>query len=113
MRRCRTAPFPASSPNLSSSIRAESVSMVEDYLRQSALAHLSLAAIARPERSDKEGVALKECPFRTVITWRGQAGETAFVAVVERNYGLRLPLRGGVVSGHPEGRRMRVRRAAE
>lgn len=78
--------------------------MVEDYLRQSALAHLSLAAIARPERSDEEGVALKECPFRTVITLRGQAGEPAFVTAVERNFGLRLPLRVGEVSGNPKGR---------
>lgn len=80
--------------------------MVEDFLRQSPLAHLGLATHARPELAADDGVAMAERPFRTVITLRGSAGEAAFAAAVERASGLGLPQEVGVVSGEADGRQL-------
>lgn len=78
--------------------------MVEDFLRQSPLAHLGLAAIALAEREEAAGVALAEQPFRTVITLRGDAADTAFTAAVAEAFGPALPGAVGEVSGEPDGR---------
>ncbi|WP_366554566.1 sarcosine oxidase subunit gamma [Aquibaculum sediminis] len=80
--------------------------MVEDFLRQSPLAHLGLATHARAELAADDGVALAERPFRTVITLRGSGGEGAFAAAVEQASGLKLPQEVGAVSGEAEGRQL-------
>jgi len=78
--------------------------MVEDFLRQSPLAHLGLAAIALAGREEAAGVALAEQPFRTVITLRGDAADAAFTAAVAEAFGPALPGAVGEVSGEPDGR---------
>lgn len=78
--------------------------MVEDFLRQSPLSHLALAALGQPKRAPEHGVSLVERPFRTVITLRGSAGEAAFAEAVQRSFGLDLPQKVGDVSGDPAGR---------
>lgn len=78
--------------------------MAEDFLRQSPLDHLGLAAIALAEREEAHGVALAERPYRTVITLRGDAGDTAFAAAVAETFGAALPGAVGEVSGEPDGR---------
>ena len=78
--------------------------MVEDFLRQSPLSHLGLAARGAPERAPEHGVSLAERPFRTVITLRGQADEAGFAEAIGRIAGLGLPRRVGEVTGDPEGR---------
>lgn len=78
--------------------------MVEDFLRQSPLSHLALAAQGRAERASEDRVTLAECPFRTVITLRGSLDEAAFGEAVQRTFGLGLPNRVGQVAGDPGGR---------
>lgn len=78
--------------------------MAEDFLRQSPLAHLGLAAIALAEREAAHGVALAERPYRTVITLRGDARDATFAAAVAEAFGPALPDMVGAVSGEPDGR---------
>lgn len=78
--------------------------MLEDFLRQSPLAHLGLAATALSERAPEHGVALAERPFRSVVTLRGDARDAAFTAAVAQAFGPALPAAVGAVSGEPDGR---------
>lgn len=78
--------------------------MVEDFLRQSPLSHLALAASGRSQRAEEDGVALAERSYRTVITLRGQAEDAVFVEAIQRALGLGLPRKVGQVSGDPRGR---------
>jgi len=64
--------------------------MAEDFLRQSPLAHLHLAARAVAEPGEA-GVTLRERPFGTMATLRGNAGDPAFVAAVEGVVGVAPP----------------------
>lgn len=80
--------------------------MVEDFLRQSPLSHLGLAARARPERAGEHGVGLAEHPYRTLVTLRGRAEEAGLAAAVERVSGLSLPRRVGETAGDPQGRQL-------
>src|SRR5690606_26735449 len=101
MRRFPIARSPVPSPSLCSSTRQESASMVEDFLRQSPLSHLALAASGRSQRAEEDGVALAERPYRTVITLPGQAEDAVFVEAIQRALGLGLPRQVGQVSGDP------------
>src|SRR5690625_812631 len=104
MRRCPIAPSPAPSPSRSFSTRRENASMVEDFLRQSPLSHLALAARGDSERAAGHGVVLAERPFRSVVTLRGQVDDAAFAGAVHRIVGLGLPHKAGQVAGDPKGR---------
>ncbi len=62
--------------------------MVESYLRQSALAPLGLNA--RTSQGDA-GIRMGERPFHGMIGLRGDAGDPAFVAAVEKVLGFAVP----------------------
>lgn len=64
--------------------------MAEAHLRQSPLAHLELAARAVADRG-AAGVALREIPYRTMVTLRGDAGDAAFASIVTELLGTALP----------------------
>lgn len=70
--------------------------MVERYLRQSALAHLRLAARAAAPAAGA-GVLLSERGFRGQVTFRG-SGDRAFVEAVEAALGTPPPLEPNRVS---------------
>lgn len=78
--------------------------MVEDYLRQSPLAHLGLAAIATSEPDPAHGITLKECPYRSVITLRGTRADGGFAAAGEKLLGQPLPEKVGEVAGEADAR---------
>lgn len=65
--------------------------MAEDYLRQSALAHLHLAARATADPGGA-GVLLSERPFRGHLVLRGDGGDDTFRAAAEGALGVALPL---------------------
>lgn len=70
--------------------------MSDDYLRQSPLSHLGLAARAAADAADPDklaaaGLRLSEKPFRTMVTIRGDASDEAFVAAVSSRTGLTPP----------------------
>jgi len=65
--------------------------MAEDYLRQSALAHLHLAARTTADPGGA-GVLLSERPFRGHLVLRGDRGDDTFRAAVEEALSVALPL---------------------
>ena len=71
--------------------------MPDPYRARTPLAHLGLAARTGP--ADGAGVVLGERPFRTQAALRGDAGDPAFVAAVERAVGVRPPVVPNTVEG--------------
>ena len=65
--------------------------MVDQYLRQSALAHLGLDGRAQAARGEA-GVALIEQPFRGVVNLRVQPDEGEDLAALEAVLGFALPI---------------------
>lgn len=63
--------------------------MGKNYLQQSALAHLHLAA--RPAVSTDAGVTLCERPWRGQLVLRGDIGSRAFAAALRRVLGVSAP----------------------
>ncbi|MEX2629335.1 MAG: sarcosine oxidase subunit gamma family protein [Tistlia sp.] len=74
--------------------------MPEVLEHHSALAHLGLAARARPGDAPAQaaGVAMSELPYRAAVNLRGRREEEAFAAGVERALGVALPARVGGVA---------------
>ena len=64
--------------------------MANTYLRQSPLAHLSLAGLAQPDRGEA-GVAMQEKPFRGLVNLRGRSGNRSFMSAVKKALKLALP----------------------
>ena len=74
--------------------------MADTYLRQSPLAHLQL--IARAEQaSATDRVRLGEAAFTSQFVLRGNADDSDFLAVVEHELGIALPLIPNTVSSGP------------
>src|SRR4030095_10313906 len=73
------------------SISKGSASMVEPYLRQSALAHRGLRSSAG-EVAVTAGGRLSERPVRGLISVRRDAGGAAFLSAVRTAAGVELPL---------------------
>ena len=71
---------------------------VNEYLRQSALAALGLAAKAG-KRGEDAGVVLREGRRRAQVCLRGKAG-SEFDDTVEKVLGLRPPIESGTSVGH-------------
>ena len=72
--------------------------MAEHYLRQSALAHLGLAA--RADTSPGEtGIVMAELLHRGIVDLRGPADDSAFTAAVEMTLGFALPLEACTAGG--------------
>lgn len=65
--------------------------MPEEYLRQSPLANLALAAHVDADRGTA-GVALRERPFRAMVTLRGDAADAGFRTAVEQVVGVAPPM---------------------
>ncbi|MDH3671873.1 MAG: sarcosine oxidase subunit gamma [Gammaproteobacteria bacterium] len=65
--------------------------MAKDYLRQSALAHLHLAALGVDD-PDGAGVVLCERPFRGQLSLRGNSADHEFVEGVQGVLGVGAPL---------------------
>ena len=72
--------------------------MVEQYLRQSPLAHLHLMARAAAEADGKAGVTLSERPHTSQLVLRGDAGDSRFMAAVEEVLGTAPPVKPNTVS---------------
>ena len=64
--------------------------MVEQYLRQSPLAHLGLDGRAQATRGDA-GVAMSEQPFRGIVNLRVQPDDDAAMAAFNSALGFALP----------------------
>jgi len=64
--------------------------MAEDYLRQSPLANLALAAHVDADRGSA-GLAMRERAFRTMVTLRGDASDAGFRTAVEQVVGAAPP----------------------
>ena len=73
--------------------------MVDRYLRQSPLAHLSLAARAAAEAGTEAGVVLAERAFRGLVNLRGDAADPAFLAAVAAVVGQPPPVESNRVAG--------------
>ena len=65
--------------------------MAEQYLRQSALAHLGLEGRAQETRGEA-GVAMAELPFRGIVNLRIGRGEADARAAFEAGLGFALPV---------------------
>ena len=65
--------------------------MVENYLRQSALAPLGLNARGAMDVDGKTGIHMGEKPFHGMIGIRVDAGDPEIMAVVEKTIGFALP----------------------
>lgn len=65
--------------------------MVEQYLRQSPLAHLGLDGRTQATRG-KAGVALSEQPFRGIINLRAQPDDGEAMSAIEATLGFALPV---------------------
>lgn len=65
--------------------------MVEQYLRQSPLAHLGLDGRAQATRGEA-GVAMSEQPFRGIVNVRTQPGDGEAMAALESVLGFALPV---------------------
>ena len=81
--------------------------MPDSLLRQSPLAHLALqgrpARVADPGADTGEaGVAMAERPFRGIIDLRGDAGDSGFLAAVERVLGAAPPSEANRALVRPE-----------
>ncbi len=72
--------------------------MAENYLKQSALAHLHLVADARESRGEA-GVVMSEAAPRGQISLRGDSGDKAFLAAARGGLGFELPLAANSTSG--------------
>ena len=72
---------------------------VSEYLRQSALAALGLAAKARVGPAREAGVVLRECSHRAQLSLRGGSG-TDFEEAVEVVLGVRPPLESASAAGN-------------
>ena len=74
--------------------------MPEDYLRQSALASLGLAAKAVAQRTSEQGVALRELPPPALVNLRLAPDETALVEALKVALDLELPALGRSSQGN-------------
>ncbi len=72
--------------------------MAELLEQHSALAHLGLVAQATRARSESQGVAMSELPYRAAVNLRGRLDEPGFAAAVDAGLGCLLPDRVGGVA---------------
>lgn len=65
--------------------------MVEQYLRQSPLAHLGLDGYAQAARGEA-GIAMSEQPYRGIVNLRVQPGDAEAMKAIEAALGFALPV---------------------
>ena len=75
--------------------------MVDDYLRQSPLTHLGLAARVEDQR-EVAGIAMSELRHRGIVDLRGRMDDSAFMAAAENALGFALPTEACTVAGTDE-----------
>lgn len=69
--------------------------MPDNFLRQSALAHLALdgrAADSSGSHGTAQGITMKEIAFRGILNLRGNPKDSAFLAATSKALGFDLPL---------------------
>ena len=76
-------------------------SVVETYLRQSALAHLGLAGRAGPEPAEA-GAAMAEHPHRDIVDLRLDPAEAAAMSAFAEAFGFALAARPNTTAGNGE-----------
>lgn len=72
--------------------------MVENYLRQSPLAHLGLEGCAATDRGEA-GIGMAERPFPAIVNLRGKPEDKAFLAAAKEILGFDLPETPNSVAG--------------
>ena len=77
--------------------------MVDQYLRQSPLSHLGLAARAEGKRPESEravaGIVMGELRHRGIVDLRGKADEAGFAAAAKKALGFALPTEACTAAG--------------